>query len=145
MSRRLTIQVAWYAFFASGTSFLWQVLLPLPVGTYDPPPTPPSPSAPPSTSFLLRQVVRSDSLDYAQLRTGLREEGQYLQFWMLTQRFIGIFGNAIPFALLGQVGYVPNTSGDAPQNEDVGRVIGLLVNVMQVLLPPPFGCLCPSL
>tara|TARA_B110001452_G_scaffold43082_1_gene32985 strand:- start:184 stop:594 length:411 start_codon:yes stop_codon:yes gene_type:complete len=99
----LTIQVAWYAFFASGTSFLWQ-------------------------------VVRSDSLDYAQLRTGLREEGQYLQFWMLTQRFIGIFGSAIPFALLGQAGYVPNTSGDAPQNEDVGRVIGLLVNVMQAVV-----------
>ena len=68
------------------------------------------------------------------MRTGLREEGQYLQFWMLTQRFIGIFGNAIPFALLGQVGYVPNTSGDTPQNEDVGRVIGLLVNVMQAVV-----------
>ena len=47
-------------------------------------------------------------IDYDELHTGKRREAQYIVFWAMLPKFVAIPSAAIPIAILGSIGYVPN-------------------------------------
>ena len=52
--------------------------------------------------------MQADVIDYDELHTGKRREAQYSAFWGMLPKFVAIPSAAIPIAILGSIGYVPN-------------------------------------
>lgn len=73
----------------------------------------------------------ADVVDYDELYTGKRREAQYGAFWTFVPKFIAIPGTAIPFAVMGAAGYVPNQ----PQSPEVIFTI----KALYALVPPVFN------
>jgi GPH family glycoside/pentoside/hexuronide:cation symporter len=63
---------------------------------------------------LLHPAMQADVIDYDELYTGKRREAQYASFWAIVPKFIAIPSAAIPLAILGALGYMPNQP-QAPQ------------------------------
>jgi GPH family glycoside/pentoside/hexuronide:cation symporter len=63
----------------------------------------------------LTPAMKADVIDHDELHTGRRREAQYTALWAILPKFVQIPAAAIPIALLGTLGYVPNQ----PQPEAV--------------------------
>jgi GPH family glycoside/pentoside/hexuronide:cation symporter len=57
---------------------------------------------------LLHPAMKADIIDYDELHTGKRREAQFASFWAIVPKFVAIPSAALPLAVLGAVGYVPN-------------------------------------
>jgi GPH family glycoside/pentoside/hexuronide:cation symporter len=57
--------------------------------------------------IFLIPAMAADTIDYDELRTGKRREGQFSSFWVVIPKFVKIPGSAVPLAILAAVGYVP--------------------------------------
>ncbi len=66
-------------------------------------------------SSFLGLAIKADVIDYDELLTGKRREAQFTALWSILPKFVIIPGAAIPIAILGTLGYVPN----APQSPEV--------------------------
>ncbi|UCE86629.1 MAG: MFS transporter [Deltaproteobacteria bacterium] len=64
---------------------------------------------------LLHGSMQADIIDYDELHTGRRREAQYASLWSIVPKFVAIPSAALPLAVLGSVGYVPNQ----PQEPEV--------------------------
>lgn len=60
-------------------------------------------------------AMHADVIDYDELHTGKRREAQFAALWNIIPKFALIPGAAIPFAVLGAVGYVPNAEVQTEQ------------------------------
>ncbi|NNL67409.1 MAG: hypothetical protein HKP30_14265, partial [Myxococcales bacterium] len=69
-------------------------------------------------SFLM-PAMKADVIDHDELHTGRRREAQYTSLWAILPKFVMIPASAIPIALLGTLGYVPNVE----QSETVIRAL----------------------
>jgi MFS family permease len=58
--------------------------------------------------LFLGPAMQADVIDYDELHTGKRREAQYTAFWSMLPKFVAIPSAAIPIAILGSLGYVPN-------------------------------------
>jgi len=58
--------------------------------------------------LFLGPAMQADVIDYDELHTGRRREAQYSAFWGMLPKFVAIPSAAIPIAILGSLGYVPN-------------------------------------
>ncbi|MFQ5665656.1 MAG: MFS transporter [Candidatus Binatia bacterium] len=58
--------------------------------------------------LFLGPAMQADVIDYDELHTGKRREAQYSAFWAMLPKFVAIPSAAIPIAILGSIGYVPN-------------------------------------
>jgi len=58
--------------------------------------------------LFLGPAMQADVIDYDELHTGKRREAQYAAFWSILPKFVAIPSAAIPIAILGSIGYVPN-------------------------------------
>ncbi len=58
--------------------------------------------------LFLGPAMQADVIDYDELHTGKRREAQYSSFWAMLPKFVAIPSAAIPIAILGSLGYVPN-------------------------------------
>jgi len=58
--------------------------------------------------LFLGPAMQADVIDYDELLTGKRREAQYTAFWAMLPKFVAIPSAAIPIAILGSLGYVPN-------------------------------------
>jgi GPH family glycoside/pentoside/hexuronide:cation symporter len=58
--------------------------------------------------LFLGPAMQADVIDYDELHTGKRREAQYSAFWGMLPKFVAIPSAAIPIAILGSIGYVPN-------------------------------------
>lgn len=63
----------------------------------------------------LTPAMKADVIDHDELLTGRRREAQFTALWSILPKFVMIPAAAIPIALLGTLGYVPNQ----PQSETV--------------------------
>jgi GPH family glycoside/pentoside/hexuronide:cation symporter len=70
----------------------------------------------------LTPAMKADVIDHDELHTGQRREAQYTSLWAILPKFVQIPAAAVPIALLGSLGYVPNQ----PQNETVLFAMSLL-------------------
>lgn len=74
--------------------------------------------------------IQADVIDYDELMTGERREGQYIGIWSLSKKFAAAAGVGIGLSILGVAGYKPNTV--QPEN------VVLTLRVLYALVP----CLC---
>jgi GPH family glycoside/pentoside/hexuronide:cation symporter len=58
--------------------------------------------------LFLGPSIQADVIDYDELHTGKRREAQYGAFWSMLPKFVAIPSAALPIAVLGSIGYVPN-------------------------------------
>jgi len=78
---------------------------------------------------VLMPAMAADTIDYDELLTGKRREAQFGSFWAIVPKFVAIPGSAIPLAILGWVGYVPNVA----QTEEVTFTIRFMVGLFPAL------------
>ncbi len=81
-------------------------------------------------SLALPSAIQADVIDYDEMVTGERREGQYIGIWSIAKKIAAAIGIGIGLAVLGKAGYLPNQ----PQNETVV----LVLRVLYALVP----CLC---
>lgn len=81
--------------------------------------------------LFLTPSIQADVIDYDELLTGKRREAQYGALWALFPKLVAIPGAAIPFAILGSLGYQPNVE-QAPQ-------VVLAIRVLLALVPATFA------
>jgi GPH family glycoside/pentoside/hexuronide:cation symporter len=74
----------------------------------------------------LTPAMKADVIDHDELHTGQRREAQYTSLWAILPKFVQIPAAAVPIALLGSLGYVPNQ----PQNETVIWTLRLLMAIV---------------
>ena len=81
--------------------------------------------------LFLGGAMHADVIDYDELQTGKRREAQFSSLWSIIPKFALIPGAAIPLAILGGVGYVPN--------QDQSPEVLLTMRVLFALVPAAFN------
>ena len=76
--------------------------------------------------LFLAPAMQADIIDYDELQSGLRREGQYGALWQIVPKFVAVPGASIPIAIMGAMGYVPNRV-QTPTVELTIRVLYALV------------------
>jgi GPH family glycoside/pentoside/hexuronide:cation symporter len=66
-------------------------------------------------TLAIPSAIQADVIDYDELKTGRRREGQYVGLWSIAKKMTAAIGVGVGLAVLGAVGYTPN----APQDESV--------------------------
>jgi len=54
--------------------------------------------------------MQADVIDYDELITGERREGQYIGLWSITKKLAAALGVGIALSLMGTAGYKPNVA-----------------------------------
>lgn len=80
----------------------------------------------------LGNAMHADVIDYDELHTGKRREAQFTSLWSIIPKFATIPGAAIPLAILGSVGYVPNEPNQRPE-------VVVTLHVLFALVPAAFN------
>ncbi len=73
-------------------------------------------------TLALPSAIQADVIDYDELKTGRRREGQYVGLWSIAKKMTAAIGVGVGLAVLGAVGYTPN----APQSESVLMALRVL-------------------
>ncbi len=66
-------------------------------------------------TLAIPSAIQADVIDYDELLTGRRREGQYIGLWSIAKKFAAALGIGVGLSVLGWVGYTPN----AVQTENV--------------------------
>ncbi|MFC1875719.1 MFS transporter [Thermodesulfobacteriota bacterium] len=82
-------------------------------------------------TLALPSAMQADVIDYDELLTGERREGQYIGWWSISKKMAAAVGIGAGLAILGMAGYVPN----ATQTSDVQ----LALRVLYALVPSLFN------
>jgi GPH family glycoside/pentoside/hexuronide:cation symporter len=77
----------------------------------------------------LNPSIQADVIDYDELHTGKRREAQYMAFWAMGAKFVAVPSAALPLAVLGALGYVPNQ----PQSPEVRLAIASLIGFVPAI------------
>lgn len=78
-------------------------------------------------TLALPSAIQADVIDYDELKTGRRREGQYIGLWSIAKKLAAAVGVGVGLAALGAVGYTPN----AQQTDNVL----LALRVLYALVP----------
>jgi glycoside/pentoside/hexuronide:cation symporter, GPH family len=77
-------------------------------------------------TLALPSAIQADVIDYDELLTGERREGQYIGWWSISKKLAAAVGIGAGLAILGMVGYVPNAT-QTPEVTMALRVLYALV------------------
>jgi GPH family glycoside/pentoside/hexuronide:cation symporter len=81
-------------------------------------------------TLALPSAMQADVIDYDELISGKRREGQYVGLWSVSKKLAAALGVGIALAILGMIGYEPGMD-QSPQ-------VRLALRVMYALVP----CIC---
>jgi len=84
-------------------------------------------------TLALPSAMQADVIDYEELRSGERKEGEIIGLWAVSEKLAAAFGVFLAFPILGAVGYVPN----AAQPE----AVVLTLKILYALVPSLFNLL----
>lgn len=73
-------------------------------------------------TLAIPSAIQADVIDYDELLTGQRREGQYIGLWSISKKFAAAVGIGVGLIVLGLAGYTPNTE----QNEEVRMTLRVL-------------------
>ena len=59
-------------------------------------------------TLAIPSAIQADVIDYDELLTGERREGQYIGLWSIAKKFAAAVGIGVGLSILGLVGYTPN-------------------------------------
>ena len=64
-------------------------------------------------TLAIPSAIQADVIDYDELLTGERREGQYIGLWSISKKFAAAVGIGAGLSILGMVGYTPNVQQSA--------------------------------
>jgi GPH family glycoside/pentoside/hexuronide:cation symporter len=64
-------------------------------------------------TLAIPSAIQADVIDYDELLTGERREGQYIGLWSISKKFAAAIGIGAGLSILGMVGYTPNAQQPA--------------------------------
>lgn len=73
-------------------------------------------------TLAIPSAIQADVIDYDELLTGERREGQYIGLWSISKKLAAALGIGVGLTALGMAGYAPNVE----QTEDVQLVLRYL-------------------
>jgi glycoside/pentoside/hexuronide:cation symporter, GPH family len=73
-------------------------------------------------TLAIPSAIQADVIDYDELLTGERREGQYIGLWSISKKFAAAVGVGAGLSILGMVGYTPNVE----QSEQVRLTLRIL-------------------
>ena len=77
-------------------------------------------------TLAIPSAIQADVIDYDELLTGERREGQYIGLWSIAKKLAAAFGVGAGLAVLGLAGYTPNVE-QSPQVQWTLRTLYALV------------------
>ncbi len=77
-------------------------------------------------TLAIPSAIQADVIDYDELLTGERREGQYIGLWSISKKMAAAIGIGAGLAILGMAGYTPNVE-QTPQVQLVLRTLYALV------------------
>jgi GPH family glycoside/pentoside/hexuronide:cation symporter len=78
-------------------------------------------------TLAIPSAIQADVIDYDEMLTGERREGQYIGLWSISKKLAAAVGIGVGLAVLGMSGYVPNT--------DQTDSVRLALRVLYALIP----------
>ena len=84
-------------------------------------------------TLAIPSAIQADVIDYDELLTGERREGQYIGLWSISKKFAAAVGVGLGLSILGMAGYEPNVE----QTEQVK----LTLRTLYALVPSVFNLL----
>jgi GPH family glycoside/pentoside/hexuronide:cation symporter len=78
-------------------------------------------------TLAIPSAMQADVIDYDEMLSGERREGQYIGLWSITKKLAAALGVGVTLSILGAVGYTPNMA----QSEEVV----LTLRVLYALVP----------
>jgi GPH family glycoside/pentoside/hexuronide:cation symporter len=73
-------------------------------------------------TLAIPSAMQADVIDYDELLSGKRREGQYIGIWSITKKLAAALGVGLALSILGAVGYTPNVE----QSEQVQFTLRIL-------------------
>ena len=64
-------------------------------------------------TLAIPSAIQADVIDYDELLTGERREGEYIGLWSISKKFAAAIGVGAGLSILGMAGYTPNTAQPA--------------------------------
>jgi len=64
-------------------------------------------------TLAIPSAIQADVIDYDELLTGKRREGQYIGLWSISKKFAAAIGIGLGLSMLGMAGYTPNAAQPA--------------------------------
>jgi GPH family glycoside/pentoside/hexuronide:cation symporter len=77
-------------------------------------------------TLAIPSAIQADVIDYDELLTGERREGQYIGLWSISKKFAAAIGVGAGLSILGMAGYTPNVE-QSPQVQFALRTLYSLV------------------
>ena len=84
-------------------------------------------------ALALPSAIQADVIDYDELLTGERREGQYIGWWSISKKLAAAVGIGAGLAILGMAGYVPNV--------EQTPAVQLALRILYALVPSLFNLL----
>ena len=78
-------------------------------------------------TLAMPSAIQADVIDYDELLTGERREGQYIGLWSIAKKFAAAVGVGVGLSILGLVGYTPNV--EQPEQ------VRLTLRILYALVP----------
>ena len=80
-------------------------------------------------TLAIPSAIQADVIDYDELLTGERREGQYIGLWSISKKFAAAVGIGAGLSILGMVGYTPNLQ----QSAEVQMTLRVLYSLVPAL------------
>jgi len=84
-------------------------------------------------TIALPSAMQADVIDYDELLTGERREGQYIGLWSLAKKLSAALGVGLSLSLLSYAGYTPNV--------EQSETVRMTLRVLYALIPSLFNLL----
>ena len=78
-------------------------------------------------TLAIPSAIQADVIDYDELLTGERREGQYIGLWSISKKFAAAVGIGLGLSILGMAGYTPNA--------EQPPVVQMTLRVLYALVP----------
>jgi GPH family glycoside/pentoside/hexuronide:cation symporter len=93
-------------------------------------------------TLAIPSAIQADVIDYDELLTGERREGQYIGLWSIAKKFAAAVGIGAGLFILGMAGYTPNVQQSAEVQMTL-RVLYALVPSLCNLVAVVIACAYP--
>ena len=93
-------------------------------------------------TLAIPSAIQADVIDYDELLTGERREGQYIGLWSISKKFAAAVGIGAGLSILGVVGYTPNVQQSAEVQMTL-RVLYALVPSLCNIVAIVIACAYP--
>ena len=78
-------------------------------------------------TLALPSAIQADVIDYDELLTGERREGQYIGWWSISKKLAAAVGIGVGLSILGMAGYKPN--------EEQSQTVLMVLRILYALVP----------